>query len=150
MTLLFVVVYDIRHTIIPWECSGLLAVLAIVYLLLTHQTTVNDVAAGPLLALPLFVISLVSGGRWMGWGDSALELPLGWLLGLTLGISALMLAFWSGAIIGVVLLVLSRTWRSGTGKLTIRSEIPFAPFLVLGAAIAHFLHVDFFSISAFF
>ncbi len=148
MTLLFVVVYDIKHTIIPWSCSGLLAALAVVSLFV-HVDTLQvampgmwAVLAGPLTALPLFLLSLVSRGTWMGWGDSALEISLGWFLGLSLGFSALMLAFWIGAVVGIALLVLSRVGFFGY---TIRSEIPFAPFLVLGAALAYFFHVDIFS-----
>lgn len=138
MTLLFVVVYDVRHTVIPWSCSGLLAALAVVYLIAGHHTNPVDVAAGPALALPLFLLSLVSGGRWMGWGDGALELGLGWLLGLTAGLTAFILAFWSGALVGIALIFLSR-------GVTMKSEMPFAPFLILGAFVVHFFHVDFFS-----
>ena len=148
MILLFTVVYDIKHTIIPWSCSISLAVLALVYLFSgcvfteSCQLSAFSFLAGPLLALPLFLTSLVSRGAWMGWGDSALELSLGWILGLSAGFTAFMLAFWSGAIIGLLLLVAS---RAGFFRYTIRSEIPFAPFLVLGAALSYFLHVDFFS-----
>jgi prepilin signal peptidase PulO-like enzyme (type II secretory pathway) len=94
--------------------------------------------AGPLLALPLTLISLVSKGRWMGWGDGALELSLGWMLGLTAGGSALMLAFWIGAAVGIAALAAKK-------GLTMRSELPFAPFLICGALIAFFFHVDFLS-----
>lgn len=74
----------------------------------------------------------------MGWGDSGLELSLGWLLGLTAGLTALVLAFWIGALVGIALIILKK-------GLTIKSEVPFAPFLVLGALIVHFFHVDFFT-----
>lgn len=158
MTLLFVVLYDLKHTIIPWSCSGLLAALAVLALFCNFQTLQFAVPgmwvllAGPLLALPLFLLSLFSGGTWMGWGDSALETSLGWLVasatGISAGITALLLAFWIGAIVGVILLLLSRLGFFGY---TIRSEIPFAPFLVLGALLALFFHVDFFStLSALF
>ncbi|OGC84959.1 hypothetical protein A3F55_03010 [Candidatus Adlerbacteria bacterium RIFCSPHIGHO2_12_FULL_53_18] len=138
VTLLFIVVYDIRHGIIPWSASGLLATLALLHLFFFTEPTLWSFVAGPLLALPLFLFSLVSRGTWMGWGDSALELSLGWLLGLSVGATALVLAFWSGAAVGIVLLVLSKRY-------TMKSELPFAPFLVLGALAAHFFHVDFFA-----
>ena len=151
MTLLFVVVYDIRHGIIPWSVSGLLAALALVYIgfsflgyldfvspnILTKSLTWS-LLAGPILAAPLFFFSLVSRGTWMGWGDSALELSLGWLLGLTVGATALVLAFWSGAAVGIALILFKRGYK-------MKSELPFAPFLVLGALAAHFFHVDFFA-----
>lgn len=152
MVLLFIVVYDIRHTVIPWSCSGALAVLAIASLFISFDGGAHLVMpsllaliAGPILALPLTLLSLVSRGRWMGWADGALELSLGWLLGLGVGATALMVAFWSGAALGVLLMVFSSLWRRGGKGLTMKSELPFAPFLVLGALIAYFLHVDFFS-----
>jgi len=149
MTLLFVVMYDTKHMIIPWSCSILLIVLAVVGLLgglVDTSLTLWALLAGPLLALPLFLLSLVSWGRWMGWADSLLELSLGALLGVSAGATALMLAFWSGALVGIALLVLSRIFtRLRFFRYTIKSEMPFAPFLVLGAALAYFCHVDFFS-----
>ena len=144
MTLLFIVVYDIRHTVIPWSASGFLAVLAFTSLFFSSDFLyiglpyVVSLLAGPVLALPLFLFSLVSKGTWMGWGDSALELSFGWLLGLTVGLTALVLAFWFGAIVGIALIVASKRY-------TIKSEVPFAPFLALGVLIVHFLHVDFFA-----
>lgn len=152
MTLLFIVLYDIKHKIIPWSSSGLLAGLSALSLFVDFQTLQFVVPgmwallAGPLLALPLFLLSLFSGGAWMGWGDSALELSLGWLLGVSLGATALCLAFWIGAVAGLMLLSLSRLPASSRFfGYTIRSEMPFAPFLVLGALLALFFHVDFFS-----
>jgi leader peptidase (prepilin peptidase)/N-methyltransferase len=157
LTLLFIVVYDLRHQIIPWSASGLLALLSFMYVWF-FGFGVWGFAAGPLLAAPLFLLSLVSRGRWMGWGDGPLELCLGWLLGITAGLTALFIAFWAGAVVGIALLVLSKGYTplesssrkstkifftSLTGY-TMKSEVPFAPFLILGAACAYFLHVDFF------
>ncbi|MES2203082.1 MAG: prepilin peptidase [Patescibacteria group bacterium] len=143
MLLLFAAVYDLRHTIIPWSISSVVAILALGHAYLIGAP-LYDIAAGPLLALPLFLLWLVSGGRWMGLGDSVLELGLGWLLGLTLGLTGFFLAFWSGAIVGTALLVCGRSLPAGR-QVTMKSEVPFAPFLIAGALAAHFLHVDFFS-----
>jgi len=144
LTLLFIVVYDLRHKIIPWSASGLLIVLALSlqlsasgFFTLSSNLQALTLLAGPLLAAPLLLFSLVSGGRWMGWGDGPLELGLGWLLGLTLGLTALILAFWTGAVVGILLVLFSK-------RVTIKGEVPFAPFLIFGAACAYFLHVDFF------
>ncbi len=154
MTILFIIVYDMRHTIIPWSASFLLMALAVVSLFVSGTPSLLALAAGPLLALPLFLLSLFSGGRWMGWGDSGFELSLGWFLGLTQGLTALMLGVWSGAIVGVILLGVSKIIKrftptrasqvSGFG-FTMSSEIPFAPFLAFGMALVYFFHVDFFS-----
>jgi leader peptidase (prepilin peptidase)/N-methyltransferase len=140
LIILFIVVYDLRHMIIPWSASLLLLFLALVSLALFQPPIVWSLLSGPLLALPLFLLSLVSGGKWMGWADSLFELSLGWLLGLTMGMTALMLAIWSGAAVGIVLVATTKR-----GTIHMKSEIPFAPFLALGAAVTFFLHVDFFS-----
>jgi len=144
LLLLFIVIYDLRHTIIPWPSLVLIGILSLARSVLA-PSAFYDVLAGPLLAAPLLLLSFVSRGRWMGWGDGWLELSLGWLLGLWLGISALLLSFWVGAAIGIVLLFASRRWNKRSSRFTMKSEIPFAPFLVLGAAIAYFFHVDIFA-----
>ena len=145
MTLLFIVVYDFRHTVIPWSASGILGVLALVSLFVSFDTTpafiflpnIWSLLSGPILSFPLILLSSFSRGRLMGWGDPPLELSLGWLLGLSLGATALMLSFWIGAALGIVLIVFKK-------GLTMKSELPFAPFLVVGALIVYFFHVDFF------
>lgn len=161
MTILFIIVYDMRHTVIPWSASISLACATLTAVLVysAAPTLLWALLAGPLLALPLFLISLVSRGQWMGWGDSMFELSLGWLLGLWGGITALMLAVWSGALVGVLLMGASLLARSayvqknaprGLSRalalgVTMKSEIPFAPFLAFGAAAVFFFHVDFFT-----
>jgi prepilin signal peptidase PulO-like enzyme (type II secretory pathway) len=146
MVLLFIVIYDLRHTIIPWSCSFLLLFLSIISLFLFGTPTPSMLLAGPALALPLLLLSLFSGGTWMGWGDGALELSLGWLLGLLPGLTALALGIWSGAIVGILLVVYSQlpALKAKVG-FTMKSELPFAPFLALGASLVYFFHVDLFS-----
>lgn len=142
LVLLFVVVYDLRHFIIPWSASLTLMALALGGVLLDIFGQAGGAAgswwSGPALALPLLLVSLVSRGRWMGWGDGFLELSLGWLLGLSMGLTALLIAFWAGAAVGIVLLLLAKN------RYTMKSEVPFAPFLILGCCIAYFFHVDLF------
>lgn len=155
LTILFIVVYDARHMIIPWSSSILLFCLTLAHLVFVHPTSLWNIFAGPLLALPFLLLSLVSQGRWMGWGDSGLEISLGMLLGLTPGITGLLLGVWSGAIVGIALILIARltprlhSHAKGEG-FTIQSEIPFAPFLALGAALVFFFHVDFFSTLSLF
>ncbi len=143
LVLLFLTVYDLRHQILPWSALFVLSTLALLQIFIAGASVLAFVA-GPASAAPLFLLSLVSRGQWMGWGDAPLGLGVGWLLGLTAGLTAVVLAFWIGASVGIVLLLLSKRY-------TIKSEVPFAPFLVAGAACAYFLNVDFFqNISALF
>lgn len=145
MLILFICVYDLRHTVIPMSCSLLLMILSLISVVLLHPTF-GAFLAGPALAAPLLLISLVSDGLWMGWGDGLFELSLGWLLGVVSGFGALMLAIWSGALVGVGLILFAQYVRpKRQGGFTMKSELPFAPFLALGAAAVYFLHVDLFS-----
>ena len=78
---------------------------------------------------------LLSRGKWMGLGDAKLAVGLGWLLGGAQMISAVILSFWTGAVFGIFLVLFK--------KYGMKSEVPFAPFLVLGAVLAFLfeLHV---------
>lgn len=138
MVLLFIVVYDLRHGVIPWSASILLALGAAAHAAL-GGALLPALIAGASLAAPLILISLLSQGRAMGWGDGPLEFGLGVLLGLGAGFSALLVAFVAGACVGILLVTLSRRY-------TIKSEVPFAPFLVFGAACAFFLNVSIFAL----
>ncbi len=141
-TLMVISVYDLRHKIIPDLLAYFFAFLSIVLILLQASVGVFSwwsIAAGPLLALPLFLLWLISGGRWMGLGDSKLMLGIGWFLGLNAGGAALVLAFWIGAIVGIVLIAAKH--------LRLKSEVPFAPFLIIGALLVFFTGLTFTSLA---
>jgi leader peptidase (prepilin peptidase) / N-methyltransferase len=150
--LVFIIVYDIKHKIIPDGlviAFSLLALLKIILDFFLSTATAGEInsrlvwylVAGPLLALPLFFIWLFSKGQWMGLGDPKLVLGIGWFLGPIMGLSALILAFWTGAIYGLVLIILSKFQRLGL-KINGKTEIPFAPFLILGFLLVYFLNID--------
>ena len=88
--------------------------------------SLSALLAGPLLALPFALLWVVSKGTWMGLGDAKLVLGIGWTLGLFPGISAMVLAFWIGAGVSILWMLIS------FGKVRGRYEIPFGPYLILG------------------
>jgi leader peptidase (prepilin peptidase)/N-methyltransferase len=154
-----IAVYDLRHSIVPDTLSYTAAFLAFGSLFLDWNTltfivpSVVDVLAGPALAFPLFFFWMVSGGAWMGLGDAKLMLSIGWILDLAAGSAALLIAFWTGAIYGIALLLYSyfkssAAQAAGKKRLlvvgtrhTLKHEVPFAPFLVLGFALAFFCDI---------
>ena len=150
--LIVIAVYDIRHKIIPDKLSYAFALIAFVSLFINYSfmgkifviPPLHMILAGPLLALPFALIWFLSKGKWMGLGDAKLTLGIGWLLGLSQGLASLVLGFWSGAIISLIFLLLKYH------KVTPKTEIPFAPFLILGVLLVFFFNLDIFSIISWF
>jgi leader peptidase (prepilin peptidase)/N-methyltransferase len=148
--LLVVAVYDIRHKIIPDMLSLTLGILAFCGLFFfngsslpaqagfyPHIPSVLEFLSGLIIAAPFALLWLVSSGAWMGLGDAKLAISLGWLLGLSEAISGVVLAFWIGAVVGLILVLFSK-------KHGMKSEIPFAPYLVLGAFLAFIFSLSLF------
>ena len=82
----------------------------------------------------------------MGFGDAKLVIGIGLLLGLLEGVTAVILAFWFGAIVGLGLILLERSKLTKKfPHLSLKSEIPFAPFLVLATILALIWDLNFFS-----
>ena len=148
--LIAVAVYDLYHTIIPDIWVYLFAVLAFIsQALLTPGGGFGVLLflAGPIAALPLFLLWAVSRGAWMGFGDVKLALGIGWLLGPFYGIAAIFFGFVIGAVVSVgVLLPLPHIAKALSrigitvlaprpGGFTMKSEIPFGPFLVASTFI---------------
>lgn len=117
--LIVIFVYDLKHYIIPDKVVYPAVALALIF---NFQIASILSAAGA--ALFFGAVVLLSHGKWMGEGDVKLAALTGLLLGFPNIIVALFLAFFIGAIIGIGL-ILGRKKR-------LKSEVPFAPFLVSG------------------
>ncbi|MFS6809963.1 prepilin peptidase, partial [Staphylococcus aureus] len=77
-----------------------------------------------LLSAPFFFLWFFSKGRLMGFGDVKLALGVGFLVGIAGSITVFLLSFWLGAIIGLLLIAVSKVHG-------LKSEIPFAPFMIV-------------------
>jgi len=135
--LIVIFVYDFKHYIIPDRVVYPAIGLTLFYQLLSNKSL--DIILNPLFsafsaASFFIIIILFSKGRWMGWGD----VKMGFLMGLLLGspniILALVLSVFSGALVGVLLIILE--------KKTLKSQVPFGPFLIFGTFIAMFWGVE--------
>jgi leader peptidase (prepilin peptidase)/N-methyltransferase len=140
-------VYDLHHKIIPDVFSYLFAGLALIYVCYTSFTGGPfqwgglglDVLAGPLYFLPFAGMWYFSKGTWMGFGDAKLALGIGWFLGLEYTYIAMMISFWVGALVGLSLIVYGKmTHRAKDKTMTMKSEIPFGPFLIFGVLVMVF------------
>jgi len=144
--LIFIVAYDWRHQIIPDQCAYLFILLGLIKVL-SLDGNLWGLAGAFVTALPLFLLWAVSRGKWLGFGDVKLALGIGLMLGIVGGLSALVLAFMIGALIGVGLIVWGKTRLSRRAKsYTMKSEIPFAPFLVLGFWLVFIFSINVFSL----
>lgn len=144
--LVIIFVYDLRHKIIPdklsYSFSALSLLVLIISLLLFGSSlvwaNVLNIFAGPILALPFVLIWFFSKGRLMGLGDGKLILGIGWLLGLSSGVFSLVFSFGLGAIVGLILVLLSKN-----KKMNMKTELPFAPFLIIGVLVTFVFNFDF-------
>jgi len=155
--LILVLVYDLAHTIIPDEFVLALIVLACVRLVFEVYTGSSlmvfgwGLLAGLSAAGPFVFLWVISQGRWIGLGDAKLAFPLGIWIGIQGVVSLVMLAFWIGALLSLLIIAIQSLLKRGQfdlrimGRaLTMKSEIPFAPFLIMA-----FLAVYIFGIDAF-
>lgn len=153
--------YDLRHLILPDELVWpfvILALLSVFFPILEGNILQSAVlpswkalAAGPLIALPFFILWLVSRGTLFGLGDVKLMMGLGWLLGIEQGITAVFFAFWIGTLILVPMKVIHTfSTKKQLGSNGIRSimkeEVAFAPFLIIGTAVVYLFDINLFTL----
>jgi prepilin signal peptidase PulO-like enzyme (type II secretory pathway) len=92
----------------------------------------SGVLAGFVAFAFFFLLSALSKEKWMGMGDAYLAILLGLILGWPAILLGLFLAFAIGASVGITLVIL--------GRKKIKSQLPFAPFLVFGTILALFFY----------
>lgn len=139
-----VLVYDLRHKIIPDKLSYTFSILSLISLVVsiaifgsfTTWPNILNLLAGPIIALPFVLIWYLSKGRLMGLGDGKLILGIGWMLGLSSGVFAVILSFWIGAVVSILLMIFSQK------KIGMKTEIPFAPFLIIATLITFIFNFD--------
>ena len=136
-----ITIYDLKHKIIPDPLVYSAIALSLLIPLFFIPYSLLDWLAGPILFAFFGIIWLLSRGRAMGFGDAKLGLSVGLLLGASQGFSAVILAFWIGAFVSLAYLFLDKVglpagkagFLKNARKITMKSEVPFAPFIVVGA-----------------
>jgi len=149
-------VIDFRHYVIPNELNVFIGVLGVGAVLVklflsgswllpfSHYfvgsyaillspfggVLANHAAGFAVGGLFFWLIVFVTRGRAMGMGDVKLAAALGLLMGLPDILLVIFFAFLFGGVAGVFTILL--------GKKTMKSMIPFGPFIVLGALITLF------------
>lgn len=153
--LVVITVYDLHHFIIPDGLTITLTVSAIGLLVYENIFLVDNIdkligffGAAILGSVFFLLLWVVSKGKWLGFGDVKLAFPLGLLVGPAFVFSFVVLSFWVGAAISLLFLAWAKI-KSGKAPLhlsgstlTMKSAVPFAPFLVVSCLIILFTNFN--------
>lgn len=123
---------DLKYSLIPDEMvlSFTSACVFLFFIAPAAYPLFPNLLVGLLASLALLLIVLVTKGRGLGLGDVKFALPMGFFLGFPNTAVAFWVAFISGGIISVLLVVLKLK--------NMKQTIPLGPFLVLGVIVAFF------------
>jgi prepilin signal peptidase PulO-like enzyme (type II secretory pathway) len=141
--LIVIAAYDYRHMVIPDLMSLLVGMLGLLYVLMTsyqahgYMPVSLAVLSSVGTAFFFWCLWFFSKGRWIGFGDVKLALALGLFLSPLGAFTMIVFSFWTGALISLMLLLIQYAARRGQKyllfsplPLTMKSEVPFAPFLI--------------------
>lgn len=119
--------FDLRYQILPDVFVFPLIALAVLRLGTTHDYLAFWGPVSGVLFFGFFLaLYLVSHGRWLGFGDVKLALLIGLLFGRS-AVGVTLLAIWSGAAVGVGLML--------TGRANRQTALPFGSFWAAVAII---------------
>jgi leader peptidase (prepilin peptidase)/N-methyltransferase len=136
---MIIIIYDIRHTIVPVEVVSILiatglfltAVRAFMY-----GFNAYDILSGVIVAAPFAILYAVSKGKWLGMGDILVYVAFGFILGLPFGITMFLYSVWLGAFVAVLLMIFHGD------KYGMKSEMPFTPFIIIAALLVWYTQTD--------
>lgn len=134
--LLIIFVYDFKYMEIPMIAIWIGIGISIIYALsvdwnifanassLIELKTISGLIGGFVAFGFFFSLAFYSKEQWMGYGDAYLGILVGLIVGWPNIIGTLMISFIIGATISVMLIAVR--------KKTMKSQVPFAPFLAVG------------------
>lgn len=139
--LIIVFVYDFKHYLIPDKIIYPAIVVALICnvgarfivplgfdkLGFDKSNPYNFLSAALIASGFFLILVLISKEKWLGWGDVKLVTLMGLILGWPNILLALLISFVAGAFCGIILI--------GLKKKTIKSQIPFGPFLSVGTLL---------------
>ncbi|PAB59508.1 prepilin peptidase [Anaeromicrobium sediminis] len=143
MSILIVICFiDYDHMIIPDQLVFMATMVGILVILYNRKFPMyiygNDpwyspfigviIGSGSLLIISLIGMTIYKGQEVMGMGDVKIFIPIGLFLGFKMTAVTLFLSILLGAIISILLIV--------SGYKSVKSYIPFGPFIVLGTFIS--------------
>ncbi len=138
-----IMIYDLRHTIVPFEMASILIAIGVVftaYRQVQNGFVFLDAISGLIVAAPFALMYFFSKGKWVGFGDVMLYIAFGFILGLPMGVTTFFYSIWLGAFVSLVLIL---THKKEYG---LKSEIPFTPFIIIAAVFVLYTKSDILSL----
>ena len=130
-TLITIFVIDLKEGIIPDILIVLLTGVTVIYrIFYSSGGFIPDLAAGLVFAFLFLFLVVMTRGRGMGLGDVKFAFFMGFFLGFPKIIAAFYIAFLTGTIISLILIILR--------KKSMKSTIPFGPFLVVSTVVSYY------------
>jgi leader peptidase (prepilin peptidase)/N-methyltransferase len=166
--LMVIAVYDMYHMVIPNELVIGTSVLAVLYFVIEYWRSwdVESLAWHVVAALGAFLfyggLWFVSKGRWIGFGDAKLAIPLGFILGAPGALTFIVFSFWIGAIVSLGMIGIPALFHvlkaycsaypvvNYAKYFTMKSEVPFAPFMIAAFLLVYIYHLDVLHLVAIF
>lgn len=122
---------DFKYRIIPDQILILLTSAALVFLFSYERADLmNHLSAAVVFSSFFLLLVLITRGKGMGLGDVKYAFVMGLVLGIYASIISFYLSFLTGAAVSLILV--------SAGKKTMKSTIPFGPFLVGGTLVSVF------------
>lgn len=128
LTLIIIALIDVKWRVIPncFIISVLLSQLTMSYAVSMIQPTIMNVIISVILLVVLMIISKLSNEQ-IGMGDIKLIVAINIVYGLSFSIYSLIISMIVMLLTTVPLLILK--------KIKLKSEIPFAPFYMIGTSV---------------
>jgi leader peptidase (prepilin peptidase)/N-methyltransferase len=132
--MIVIFVYDWKNHLIPdyYIYAGVaLGVLYNINLAISGNLVLIDLVYALLVGSGfLYLLNIISAGKWMGMGDVKLMLVVGLILGWPLTGVQIYLSFILGGIIGLILIIV--------GNKDLKSQVSFGPILIAGYFVSLF------------
>ena len=136
--LIAIFVFDLKHRLIPdqfvyWAVfvSGIWYLVSSIFFgSYTKYEILNTIYSAFGAALFFLAIYFLTRKKGLGFGDVEIAFFMGLFLGFPKIVLAIFLAFFSGALIGIIAMLFN--------KKTLKSELPFGPFLVTATLFSLF------------
>lgn len=134
-----IIIYDLRHMLVPFEIALILLLIGMISTIVRQYIygfNVYDFFSGAIVAAPYTFLYLFSKGKWVGMGDVFIYAAFGFIFGLPIGSTMFFYSVWLGAVVSLMLVIMYKR------EYSLKSEIPFTPFIIIGGLLAFYTHSD--------